>query len=270
MKLEGRFVFLGCGASMGVPIVGCGCAVCRSSDPKNRRLRSSGLIEIGTKRFLIDAGPDIREQLLRARVHQIDGLLLTHAHYDHVGGLDDLRILSFYNKAPIPCLLSHPTWEELRPRFDYLFASKEHPERHVHFIPQFLPDARGVTSFAGLPIQYCSYHQTRMEVNGYRIGDFAYLTDILNYPPTIFEDLKGVRTLVISALRHEPQHLHFTIGQAIEFAKEVNVPLCYFTHLAHELDYEETQKLLPLSIFLAYDGLECPFTLDLKENHDIS
>lgn len=270
MKLEGRFKFLGSGSSMGVPIIGCDCAVCRSNNLKNKRLRSAGLLEIGNKRLLIDAGPDIREQLLRANVYQIDGLLITHAHYDHVGGLDDLRILSFYHKASIPCLLSLATWGDLHARFDYLFASKEYPDRRVHFDPQFLPDLRGVTSFIGLPIHYCSYTQTHMQVNGYRIGDFAYLTDILNYPLTIFEDLKGVKTLVISALRHEEQPLHFTVKQAIEFAKKARVPLCYFTHLAHDLDYKETQKMLPPSIFLAYDGLTCPFTLDLKEKHDLS
>lgn len=265
MTLHGHFLFLGTGSSLGVPVVGCTCTVCTSNLPQNQRLRSAGLIEISSKRLLIDAGPDIRTQLLRANIHTLDGLLLTHAHYDHIAGLDDLRAISLHQHAPIPCLMSRATWEELLPRFDYLFPSDQHPERYARFTPFFLPDTRGSLSFINLPIRYCSYTQTHMEVNGYRIGDFAYLTDILHYPPTIFEDLEGVKTLVISALRTQPQHLHFTIDQAIAFAEKARAPLCYFTHIAHEVDYAETQKQLPSSIFLAYDGLSLPFTLE--ENH---
>jgi phosphoribosyl 1,2-cyclic phosphate phosphodiesterase len=268
MTVQGRFLFLGTGSSLGVPVIGCNCSVCTSNLPHNQRLRSAGLLEIGPKRLLIDAGPDIRAQLLRANIHKLDGLLLTHAHYDHIAGLDDLRAITLHQHMPIPCLMSRATWDELFLRFDYLFPSEKHPDRYPRFLPSFLPDSRGKLSFINLPIHYCTYAQAHMEVNGYRIGDFAYLTDILHYPPTIFEDLQGVKTLVISALRTQPQHLHFTIDQAIAFAQKAQVPCCYFTHIAHEVDYAETQKQLPASIFLAYDGLSLPFTLE--EHYAIS
>lgn len=260
--MQGRFLFLGTGASLGVPVIGCHCSVCLSTHPRNHRLRSAGLIEIDAKRLLVDAGPDIRTQLLRAKAASIDGLLLTHAHYDHIAGLDDLRIMSLYKHAAMPCLMSAATKKHVVKHFDYLFP--DDASKIPRFAPQLLPDTRGVVEFLDLPIRYCTYRQIDIEVNGFRIGDFAYLTDILKYPPTIFEDLEGVRTLVISALRTQPQHLHFTIDQAIAFAKQAGAPLCYFTHLAHELDYEEIQKQLPPSIFLAYDGLVCPFSLEEK------
>lgn len=261
MTLHGHFLFLGTGSSLGVPVIGCHCPVCSSNLPRNQRLRSAGVIEIGEKRLLIDAGPDIRTQLLRADMHTLDGVLFTHAHYDHIAGLDDLRIISLHQHAPIPCLMSVTTWNELHPRCSYLFPANP-GTTHSRFAIHLLPDTRGSVSFINLPIRYCTYEQPHVKVNGYRIGDFAYITDILDYPPTIFQDLEGVRTLVLSALRQEQQGLHFTVNQAIAFAETAQVPFLYLTHLAHELDYEETQKQLPSSVFLAYDGLSCPITLE--------
>lgn len=260
MRRKGEFLFLGSGGSMGVPVVGCMCPVCTSNSDYNKRLRPSGIVEMDGKKLLIDSGPDFRYQALRAHIHHIDGVLLTHTHYDHVGGLDDLRIFFFRQQEALPCLLSEVSYEDLRKRYDYLFKEKSHGSNVTAQLKfQILDSSRGHTTFQGIKLGYFSYKQGHMLVNGFRFGDFAYVSDISIYPETIFEDLKGIKTLVVSALRHTPAHVHFTVEQAVAFAKRTGAEQTYFTHISHELDHEETNALLPSGIHMGYDGLRFTF-----------
>lgn len=258
---EGQLLFLGTGGSMGIPVIGCSCEVCKSSSPFNKRTRSAAYLTVGSKHYLIDVGPDFRMQALCHAITQIDGLLLTHAHYDHTAGLDDLRVFSQLTKQKIPCLLSRETLNEVQLRFGYLFQDPgRYPATLTRLDVRLLPDERGTVDFEGLRVHYFTYRQLGMSVNGFRFGDLAYVSDIRDYPESIFEDLKGVRQLILSALRYTPNPMHFTIDDAIAFARRVGAEQTWLTHLAHDLEHEKTNAALPSDIQLAYDGLVINFT----------
>lgn len=256
--MQGRFLFLGTGASMGVPVIGCTCSVCTSEDQKNRRLRSSGLLEIGSKKILIDCGPDFRQQALQHNLDHIDGLLITHIHHDHTGGMDELRAITMHQKEPLPCISSGATANDIKKRYDYLF--KTHEDRLVSNIQLIvLKEERGVFDFQGIDIQYMTFKQADIKVLGFRIGSFAYLSDIKTYPDTIFKDLLGVETLVLSALRYTPSLLHLSVDEAVDFARAARAKMTYLTHISHDLDYLKTNAYLPKEVRLSYDGLSFPF-----------
>jgi phosphoribosyl 1,2-cyclic phosphate phosphodiesterase len=258
--LKGNFLFLGTGASSGVPMIGCSCKVCTSSYARNQRLRPSGLLTVEGKKLLIDSGPDFRHQALIYHLDSLDGVLLTHSHYDHIGGLDELRIYYLRTRKPLPLLLSKSTFEDLKRRYDYFFREKSLSVSLTAQIDfQVLEKERGFSEFLGIEIQYMQYEQAGMPVTGYRIGTFAYISDIQHYPETIFSDLSGVETLVVSVLRHESSLMHFNVEEGIDFSKKVGAKHAFFTHLGHELDYAETNSLLPKGIQLAYDGLKLDF-----------
>lgn len=256
----GSLLFLGTGASAGAPVIGCSCPVCTSSDPKNRRMRASALVRINSKTVLIDAGPDFRQQALTFGISAIDGLILTHTHYDHVGGLEELRSYNFMQKKAIDCLLSEESLHAVQKLFYYLFEPRD---GKVGFTSRFtfhpLTEDRGESIFCDVPIRYFSYRQSSMKVLGLRFGDLAYVTDIKEYPETIFDDLQGLSTLVISALRFGKSELQFTIDDAIDFATKVGAKTTYLFHMSHEIDYHHIITLLPENIKAAYDGLEIPF-----------
>lgn len=258
---KGNFLFLGTSASMGVPVIGCHCSVCNSESPCNQRTRPSGLITVGQKRLLIDCGPDFRTQALHHKIEHIDGLLLTHTHHDHVAGIDELRAFYMKHKEPMPCLLSKESAGDLKRRFHYLFDEDVTlPNKLTARIALSLLDGhRGNTEFQGIKITYVTYEQAGMLVNGYRFGNFAYISDISKYPESIFDDLKGVEMLVISALRQTHSALHFSVGQAIEFSQRLKATQTWLTHISHELDHEETNASLPANVRMAYDGLELHF-----------
>lgn len=262
MSISGKFLFLGTGGSMGVPVIGCDCSICTSTSPFNKRLRTAGLIQIQDKTILIDCGPDFRNQMLRSHIKTIDGLIFTHAHYDHAAGFDEIRIVNIRNKKPVPCLLSEATAKDLQQCFSYIFDKNDSKIAITTKIsPTLLNTPRGQVEFLGLPFQYMTYEQGGMLVNGYRIGNFAYITDIRNFPETIFEDLEGVEILVVSCLREEPSPLHFNVNEAVEFSKRVGAKKAWFTHIAHELDHETINAKLPQNYRLAYDGLSLDFTI---------
>ena len=257
------FTFLGSGGSMGVPVIGCECSVCTSMNPKNKRMRPSGLLSIGEKRFLLDCGPDFHQQALQFKIHALDGIIFTHSHNDHTIGIDELRIYQIRSRKPLPCLLSVETARDLSVRFDYMFNKNPSPHKLVsRFDIQCLESDRGWVDFQGLRIKYCSFLQSGMIVNGYRFGNFAYISDIREYSETIFEDLQDVEILVLSALRYAPSPLHLSIDEAVEFAQRTGSKQTYLTHLAHELEYEQVNSYLPENIRLAYDGLEFSFKPD--------
>lgn len=269
MKAKGKFLFLGTGGSMGIPVVGCDCAVCRSDSPYNKRLRPSGLLRVLDKSILVDCGPDFRRQMLDHKIKHLDGLIFTHAHYDHTGGFDEIRVLNARSKQPLPCLLSDATAEELKMRFPYVFNGPNNSASLTTKVDlQYLESTRGHSNFLQMPFSYMTYEQGGMKVNGFRFGNFAYISDIRHYPETIFEDLKGVETLVISCLRHQPSVLHFNVEEAIAFSAKVGADQAWFTHIAHELEHEHTNSMLPPNYQLAFDGLEIDFEISLHSQNE--
>jgi phosphoribosyl 1,2-cyclic phosphate phosphodiesterase len=244
---------------MGIPMVGCDCPVCRSANPKDRRLRCSALLNIGGKLILIDTSPDFRYQALRIGLTRLDGVIWTHAHQDHSGGIDDLRPLFLRNHHSLPCLLSEATYKDFKNRYNYLFSppDKNNPSLRPKFDLNLISQ-QGEIDFLGIPIEFFSYLQVGMEVTGLRFGPFAYVTDLKDYDDSIFERLKGVETLVVSALRYESSPLHLTLDEAVAFGKTVGAKKTYFTHMAHEIGHDEGSRRLPSGFALAYDGLEIP------------
>lgn len=258
--MKGNFLFLGTGASMGVPVIGCPCEVCHSTALVNKRMRSSGLVQVNGTNLLIDVGPDFRMQALENGMEKLDALLLTHVHFDHIAGMDDLRIFCFRQKKKILCLASKESLMDLKVRYHYLFTT------HKKGIPKFsfhqLEQDFGYTTFLGIKIGFLTYEQQGMKVTGYRIGDFAYVTDIRKYSKNVFSILDGVKTLVVSALRETSSEAHFSIDEAVSFANHVGAERAFFTHIAHELEHNKTNKNLPENMKLAHDGLELEFTYD--------
>ena len=258
IHMKGSFLFLGTSASAGVPVIGCSCNVCAS--PKNRRRRPAGLLKIHGKQILIDVGPDFREQALQFKINSLDGLLLTHTHYDHIAGVDELRIFYLQTLKKIRCLLSKESLQDLKKRYDYLFRPLgQGLTLSAQLEMQVLEKEQGCVEFLGIPFHYVSYFQGGTKVNGFRVGDFAYISDIREYDDSIFLPLEGVKNLVISALREEPSPLHFSLDEAIAFSKKVGAKKTRITHISHGMDHEKINQKLPSAIQLGYDGEEMEF-----------
>ena len=250
MKLR----FLGTGTSNGLPVIGCSCKVCQSSNIKDKRLRTSALLETETTRILIDCGPDFRQQILPVPYKKIDGILITHIHYDHVGGIDDLRPFSWLSDLEI--YANEDTCEGLRHNFPYCF--KEHlypgvPKLNLHAIAPH--NAFPIGDCIVEPIEVI---HGKLPILGYRIGNFAYVTDMKTINPSELPYLEGVETLVVNALRWQREHhSHQLIDDAIAFSRTIKAKRTYLTHLTHEIGFhEEAQNDLPENVFFAYDGLE--------------
>jgi phosphoribosyl 1,2-cyclic phosphate phosphodiesterase len=263
--MEGQVTFLGTGTSMGVPTLGCDCAVCTSRDPRDRRLRPSLLVRwragAGERVVVIDTGPDFREQALRSGIRRVDAVLYTHGHADHILGLDDLRPLSFIvnrESGPVPLYASPDATEVLERVFNYTFSpNATYPTRaRVQLKP-----LAGRTEVHGVEFIRVPVLHGQLEIAGFRFGRAAYLTDVNTIPESSFALLGGLDHLVISALRHQPHPSHATIDQAVGWAQRIGARQTWFTHMAHELGHEETNRMLPAGIELAYDGLTIPVTL---------
>lgn len=256
-RMLGSFTFLGTGSSAGVPTIGCKCEVCSSSAPKNKRLRPSGLVQVGGKKLLLDIGPDFRQQALTYGIDTIDGLLLTHTHYDHIAGLDEVRTFNVREKRAMPCLLSQASYKDVQKRYDYMFIP-EAPTAKFDFT--VLDQKEGRVDFLGVDIRYCTFLQIGMQVNGFRFGDFAYICDIKQYERSIFSFLKGIRTLVLSSLRPEKSSFHLSFEEAVSFARKSGAKQTWLTHLGHFYDHEEYNAKLPPDVRAGYDGLKLEFT----------
>jgi phosphoribosyl 1,2-cyclic phosphate phosphodiesterase len=265
--MEGSLTFLGTGTSMGVPTLGCACAVCTSTDPHDRRLRPSTLLRWNdassrTERVIvIDTGPDFREQALRANLTHVDAVLYTHSHADHILGLDDLRPLSFKafrEGGPIPLYATPETTAVLESIFSYTFSPlATYPNRaRVRLEP--LADR---TPIHGVEFQRIPLLHGEMEIVGFRFGRAAYLTDVSTIPEESFALLEGLDHLVLSALRHKPHPSHATVEQALGWARRISARQTWLTHIAHELGHKATNRTLPAGIELAYDGLTVPVSL---------
>lgn len=245
--------FLGTGTSQGVPVIACGCEVCTSADPRDKRLRSSVLVA-GEKIVVIDSGPDFRYQMLRENVQHLDAIVFTHEHKDHVAGMDDVRAFNYKQNEAIDVYADERVQVALRREFPYIFADYKYPG-----IPQItlnpvtnMPFTIGDITFN--PIEVMHY---RLPIKGYRINDFTYITDAKTISEAEKEKIKGSKILVINALQKQTHISHFTLEEAIAFANEIGAEKTYFTHISHRLGrHEDISKDLPIGIELAYDGLK--------------
>lgn len=247
--------FLGTGTSQGVPVIACECPVCLSTDKRDKRLRSSILIEINGKNLVIDTGPDFRYQMLREKVKHLDAILFTHEHKDHIAGLDDIRAFNYKQKAAVPIYASQRVIKALEREFYYIFSSLNYPgipQVHIHEITN---DA--FTIDKDIEIKPIEVQHFKLPVMGFRINDFTYITDAKTVGDDEFQKIIGTKVLVINALQREKHISHFTLSEAISFAQKVNAEKTYFTHISHLLGkHSNVSDELPEGISLAYDGLK--------------
>lgn len=257
--IQGEFVLLGTGTSVGVPAIGCGCEVCQSDNPRNNRTRSSAIVGLPEGNLLIDTSPDLRTQLLREGIGIVHSVLYTHEHADHIFGLDDLRLFPFRLKGPVPLYCEPQVEKRIRHSFDYAFSTR--PQTHPGAIPMLEPRTIGLDPFEVLgakirPLRL--QHGPNYKVLGFRIGNVAYCTDTSFIPDESFEVLDGAEVFIVDALRYEPHPTHFHVAAALEAIERVKPKQAYLTHVCHELDYASTCASLPDGVELAYDGLRIP------------
>lgn len=258
--MKGELLFLGTGGSTGIPQIGCSCEVCQSTNPKNKRLRPSVLLTIDSKKLLVDVGPDFRYQALKFGITKLDGVLITHTHSDHIAGLDELRIFYLLQKKSVPILISKSSFEEIKKRLSYLFQErKKENSLPAQLDFHILKDSFGEVNFLDLPIKYTTYQQGGIDVTGFRFNDMAYVTDLKIYPNTIFDELKGVKVLIMSALKKDLSPMHLSFEEAIAFSKKVGAKETIFMHMGHEVEHETMSKELQSSFSLAYDGMKISF-----------
>jgi phosphoribosyl 1,2-cyclic phosphate phosphodiesterase len=252
-----KVTFLGTGTSLGVPIIGCKCAVCNSQDKRDRRLRSSVYVQVSGKCFIIDTGPDFRIQCLDNGVKRVDAVFITHIHRDHLSGLDDIRPFCYQQKAFIPLYGTKTTCERVLKDFGYCFGENRYPgvpDVELQEIGRENFDVQGVT------VTPITVMHGKMEVTAYRIENFTYITDASFIPEESLKKILGTEYLVVNALRKEPHPSHFTIYQALDLIEKVAPKHAYITHVGHGFGfYDEMQKTLPQNVTLAYDGLQIEF-----------
>jgi len=248
-----KITFLGTGTSQGVPVIGCGCKTCRSEDERDKRLRSSVLVEQGEQTVVIDTGPDFRQQMLRAGLHKLNAVLYTHEHRDHISGLDDIRAFNYLQKSPMDVYGEERVMRSLNSSFPYVFAEKKYPgipQVRMHHITN---EAFQIGDMEVIPIRMMHY---RLPVFGFRLGDFAYLTDGNYIPESEKEKLFGVKYLVVNALRRETHISHFTLSEAVSLIDELSPRMGYLTHISHQMGaYSDLIRELPPHISPSYDGL---------------
>ena len=250
-----QVLILGSGTSFGVPMIGCDCEVCRSDDPRDNRTRAAVLIRAAGRQILVDAPPDLRQQMLRHGVARLDAVLMTHAHADHIFGLDDLRAFSAHQQAALPVYGDAETLRVLRKDFDYAFADQDFREGWI--IPRLdLREWNGPAQIAGVPVAPVPILHGGDRILGYRVGDFAYLTDCSGVPEESMPLLEGLDALVVGAVKHDPPHpKHFSVRQALELIELLRPRRAWLTHISHRLGHSVTEAQLPAHVRLAWDGL---------------
>jgi phosphoribosyl 1,2-cyclic phosphate phosphodiesterase len=252
-----KITFLGTGTSSGVPMIGCDCPVCTSTDKKDKRLRSSILVQSDKTTFVVDTTPDFRYQMLRENVKKLDAVLFTHPHKDHIAGLDDVKSFSYFSKKPMEIYANTLTEEALKREYYYAFSDKKYPgvpELNLHIIdltPFYIGD---------IPVIPILVWHLEMPVLGFRFGDFTYITDANRIDEKEKQKIRGSKAMVVNALRHNKHISHYTLDEAVALIHELQVPHGYLTHISHQLGkYADINPTLPAGIELAYDGMQLFF-----------
>jgi phosphoribosyl 1,2-cyclic phosphate phosphodiesterase len=252
MKL--KVTFLGTGTSQGVPLIGCACDVCLSTDPRDKRLRSSVLVESETTRIVIDTGPDFRQQLLRLGINHLDAVLFTHEHKDHIAGLDEIRAFNFISRKRMPVYATQRVQQALKREFAYIFSEEKYPGIPEIDLHTFEDDTFTIGDLVIEPLNVMHY---KLQVKGFRINSFAYVTDANFIADPVKARMKDLRVLVLNALRREKHISHFTFEQAVALSKELGPAKTYFTHISHQLaTHQQLDAELPENIEAASDNLQ--------------
>jgi phosphoribosyl 1,2-cyclic phosphate phosphodiesterase len=249
-----KVTFLGTGTSQGVPVIGCTCEVCTSLDFRDKRLRSSIHVELSDQSFVVDTGPDFRQQMLRERVKRVDAILFTHAHRDHTAGLDDVRAYNFMQKIDMPVYGAQPVLDQLKIEYAYAFVKDSYPG-----IPRLLFNLIDSQTFMvnGVNITPLPVMHLKLPVLGFRFENFSYITDANFIPEDTLEKLKGTEILVLNALQRDPHISHFNLKEALQMVEKIRPKQAFFTHISHKLGtHSDVSKELPGNVMLAYDGLQ--------------
>jgi phosphoribosyl 1,2-cyclic phosphate phosphodiesterase len=249
-----KITLLGTATSQGVPVIGCECETCLSTDSRDKRLRTAAMVEVNDRTIVIDIGPDFRQQMLRANVKKVDAILLTHEHTDHMIGLDDVRPFNFRYLMDMPVYGEQRVLDDISQRFAYIFAPNPYPGvPRVILHPISKNDTLELFDQTIIPIEVLHY---KLPVLGFRFNKFTYITDIKTISDEEIEKVKGTEHLVVSALRKEEHISHFTLEEALDFIKKIQPKQAYLTHLSHRMGkHEDLEKILPDNVMVAYDGL---------------
>jgi phosphoribosyl 1,2-cyclic phosphate phosphodiesterase len=256
--MKATLTVLGSGTSMGVPTIGCNCAICHSSDPHDKRTRPSIMVEYGGKLVLIDTTPDFREQAIRENISHVDAVIYTHTHADHILGIDDLRPLSFRRPARIPLYAKPEAADFLRNMFRYIF---DDDYKFGGIAKVELKDIDGPIELFGSRFEPVTIIHGESEIYGYRFGDAAYLTDFSEIPEASFQQLKDLDILFLDALRHKPHPTHSTVENSLRIVERLKPKRAFFTHICHDLPHEATNATLPSNVRLSYDGMKLDFEI---------
>jgi phosphoribosyl 1,2-cyclic phosphate phosphodiesterase len=252
-----KVTFLGTGTSQGVPVVACTCKVCQSTDILDKRLRASVLVEVDGLTLVIDAGPDFRQQMLRAQVTSLDAILLTHEHYDHISGLDDIRAFNWVQKRPTDIYAEHRVILSVKQIFSYVFASEKYPGIPQMNLHEVGSEPFKINNVEVVPLRALHY---KLPVLGFRIGDFAYLTDIKTIEEEERRKIRGIKFLVVNCLRKEEHISHLTLSEALSLIVDIKPERAFLTHLSHQFGLHSVESLgLPSNVKLAYDELSFEF-----------
>ncbi len=256
--MKGMLTVLGSGTSMGVPTIGCSCRVCTSADPHDHRTRPSVLVEYDGRVILIDTTPDFRQQAIREKITRLDAILYTHAHADHILGLDDVRPISFKGEGKIPLYAHHATAEALESIFRYIFDSNY---KYGGIARVEMKRINGSVELFGARFEPVRIIHGEAEIYGFRFGSAAYLTDFSEIPPESKDRLRGLDILFLDALRHRPHPTHSTVANSLSLVEELKPRRAFFTHISHDLPHAETNQNLPEHVRLAHDGLKLEFDI---------